>query len=162
MGSGKTYWAKHLSQAMRIGFMDTDFEIEQSCNADIASLFSLKGETFFRDAETQTLQQIIANTTASTIIATGGGTACHNNNMQLMLQHGTVIWLNEAIDICAKRLVEETNTRPLIKHLNKGEIETVLTNQLQQRNSFYAQANFVLNPNQISSSSLQKIITQYV
>ena len=71
MGAGKTTIGKHLAQHLKLGFADTDSEIEARTGADIPWIFDVEGEEGFRDRE----QQVVEEMTGwdDMVLATGGG-----------------------------------------------------------------------------------------
>ncbi len=107
MGSGKSFLCKQLAYELKLACNDLDTEIEKIQQNSIKEVFNIKGEDFFRKIETETLQNF-ANKN-NFVLATGGGTACFNNNMQWMNEQGITIWLNEKIDILQKRLLKSNH-----------------------------------------------------
>jgi shikimate kinase len=88
MGSGKSYWAYHLSKKLSLNYVDTDNLIEHKMQLTTSQIFEKFGESFFREKENLALQELIKNTSTPTIVATGGGLPCFFNNAQIMNQHG--------------------------------------------------------------------------
>lgn len=148
MGSGKTYWAKKLSEYYQIPYIDLDHTIEQLNKCSINTLFEKKGETYFRAQEQIALHQT-ANTN-NLIIATGGGTPCFHDNIQWMNQQGITIFLNEEIEVLVERLMHEKEHRPLIKYFNKKELADFLIQKVADRKPFYEQAKYIVHGSTIS------------
>lgn len=157
MGSGKSYWSKIIAQQLKLTPFDLDTVIETAANKFIAQIFEEQGEVFFRTTETETLQSF--SNKDNCIIATGGGTPCFNNNMQWMNQHGLTIWLNEPIEVLAKRLATEKAHRPLIKNLSDHELSGFLQQKLTERIPFYQQAKLHVSSKQLSEVNLQQLIS---
>lgn len=155
MGSGKTYWAKQLSQYYQIAWIDLDNSIEQLNNCSINTIFETKGEIYFREQEQIALHQT-ANTN-NLIIATGGGTPCFHDNMQWMNEQGITIFLNENIEVLAERLMRKKEHRPLIKFFNKNELLNFLKQKIADREVFYQQAKYTLHYPTISMQSFDVI-----
>src|SRR6266850_347126 len=114
MGSGKTHWGKQLAQRLKLPFYDLDEEIQAGEKKTIPQIFSEKGEEYFRMLEKELLEDIIGDH-QSLVISCGGGTPCFFNNIDMMKKHGTVVWLNTAINVLYDRLVKEKAKRPLLK-----------------------------------------------
>lgn len=159
MGSGKTYWGQVLAAKNNFNFIDLDAIIENSIDISISQIFDTKGEFFFRKIETEVLTKI--STKHNTIIATGGGTPCFNNNMSWMNENGITIWLNQSIENIIEKIIPEKIQRPLIADISNQDLSAFFANQLQQRKFFYQQSNHNLNANEISENNLQKIIDLY-
>ncbi len=161
MGSGKTYWGSILAEEKQINFIDLDTAIEQDLKMSIASIFETYGEIFFREKETEILIKTIASNKKA-IIATGGGTACFNDNMKLMNESGITIWLNDSIDEIVERIKPFKNSRPLLKTILDNELTSHIKNLNDSRKHFYSQCRYQLNETQISTLEILKIINQYV
>ena len=156
MGSGKSYWAKYLSNQYKMNWLDLDAAIEEANNQTIETIFATKGEDFFREQEKEILLSIEA--ADNIIVATGGGTPCFHNNMQWMNEHGITIWIDEPIDVLVSRLLTEKSHRPLIKNLKENELSDFFSRQLEKRKSFYQQATFHLNGKSIATFNPLEIV----
>jgi shikimate kinase len=149
MGSGKNWWGSTLSERLEIPFFDLDEEVEKSTGMEIVSIFSDKGEAFFRKTEMQVLsalihqlsRKVITNDTPggamNAIIATGGGTPCFGENMQWMNEHGLTVWLNPSVSELVGRLEKETEKRPLLKGKKVEELAGYIEKKLEDRKPFY-------------------------
>jgi len=161
MGTGKTYWCSIIAEEKQINFIDLDTAIEQDLGMSVADIFETYGEIFFRAKETEVLIKIIASNKKA-IIATGGGTACFNDNMKLMNDSGVTIWLNDSINKIIERIKPLKEVRPLLKNIPNEQLYSYLQNLNNFRKPFYAQCKYQLNETQISTSQILKIINQYV
>ena len=156
MGSGKSYWAKQLATALQYELVDLDTVIKIENNATISEIFELYGEQFFRNQETKYLRNF--DTKNNVVVATGGGTACFNNNMQWMNEQGITIWIDEPIDVLVNRLVKEKAHRPLIKNLNDAELKYFLEQILQQRKPFYSKAKYIISSKEDTTEKLIQLL----
>lgn len=95
------------------------------------------------------------------VVATGGGTASFQENIDFMKKEGVVIWLDESVDVLVKRLVNDKERRPLIAALSDQELATFLEQKLVERHPFYKQAHYRLTSDQITEASLKKIIQKH-
>ncbi len=146
MGAGKSYWGRELARHFQAPFFDLDELIESREGLSIADIFAQKGEAYFRETETNTLQYIIDHY-PDVLVATGGGTPCFHNNMQLMNAHGKTIWLNPGTDILTERLLSEKQHRPLISDIDNDALGTFIEKKLEERRVFYQKAHIHLNNN---------------
>ena len=154
MGCGKTTIGQLLAEKLHYEFVDTDDLIVQNYQQDINTIFHEKGEKFFRNLETTTLQNVINNTKnikniknngKKYVISTGGGIVLKDENRQLLKQFGYNIYLQTDTNILVQRLMTETQ-RPLLK--NKENLAENLQNLYNQRNKFYLEvANLVIQTN---------------
>jgi shikimate kinase len=161
MGCGKTFLGQQLALQNNIDFIDLDQSIEALLGMSVSDVFATKGDHFFRQTETAILQQITPQNKTS-IIATGGGTACYHNNMAWMNSNGITIWLNDSIENIVERIKQDKQQRPLLKTIANEGLHKFFTHQLQERIPFYCQSKFCLSAQEITLTNLQKIIQQYV
>lgn len=158
MGSGKSYWARHLAESLQLPLLDMDEEIEKRVGLTIKDIFFQKGETYFRNMEYEMLKEVINKD--EILLSCGGGLPCFYDNMTLMNQHGLTIWLHPPVEVMVERLIRKKYKRPLLKDLNDGQLADFVTKKLEERSAFYSQAKLIINPVDYSVESLtQKIIS---
>ncbi|MCD7837157.1 MAG: shikimate kinase, partial [Lachnospiraceae bacterium] len=83
MGSGKTTLGVRLSYRLRMPVEDTDKLIERKEGKAISDIFEEKGEEYFREKETELLEEISTRRYAR-IISTGGGAPVRKENRALL------------------------------------------------------------------------------
>lgn len=143
-GTGKTFWGKQLAQKTNLPFYDLDEIIEANEQQSITQIFTIKGEAYFRKAETNTLNQLLAK--EKFILATGGGTPCFNNNITIMLQQGTVVYINDKLEDISARIVAEQSKRPLFNNLKQADVIKHLQQLKLEREYYYKQAQLNFAP----------------
>jgi len=154
-GSGKSTVGERLAQQFKASFIDTDAQISSKENKTISDIFKLKGETYFRSMEKQVCNELItSNDSDLTIIATGGGFPCFENNIERMCSDGLVVYLNCSPSKAAKRL-NQTNNRPLLHGQMMAE---QLEGQLILRKEFYHKAHVEVNANNNPSEVIAEIL----
>ncbi len=132
MGSGKTTIGNRLSHEMNRPMLDTDSLIEEKQGRGITEMFAAEGEAFFRQLETECLQELLTGENAQ-IIATGGGLPMKEENRPLLKQLGTVVYLKVTAGEVVQRLAGDT-TRPLLQGNDFVEKTTAL---LEKREAVY-------------------------
>lgn len=144
-GSGKSFALHQLSESENdFVCLDMDEIVEQQAGKRIKDIIDAEGEMAFRMLEHQVLQKIIAeNFNRNTIVATGGGTPCFYDNLQLMKNSGTVIYLQVSIEILHKRLLSDVS-RPLLFSNTKKELIRNLNEVFAVRQEIYEQADVIL------------------
>ena len=130
MGAGKTCVGKMLAKLTGGRFVDTDELIVQKHGA-ISDIFAKHGESYFRDLETQTAEELSKKD--SLIIATGGGFVLRENNVALLKEKGKIVFLQASEETLVKRLLTDT-TRPLLKG---GELSEKIRTLLSARAPIY-------------------------
>jgi shikimate kinase len=169
MGSGKSFYAKGLSEHLDVPFVDLDQFIEEQQAISISEIFEKMGESAFRTLESLALQQVYEDLLSRTtekqdkngilgIISCGGGTPCFNQNMEWMNKHGLTIWINPAEAIIWERLIKERQTRPLIANLTEDELRDFIHQKLIERKPYYEKAQSVINQPDLTISEFVNTI----
>lgn len=105
-GSGKSTAGRVLAQQMGREFVDTDTEIIRLAKKPIADIFAQKGESAFRDLESQVIRQLSQRT--GLVIATGGGAILRAENVRRLRQNGRIYFLDRPLED-----IQPSDDRPL-------------------------------------------------
>lgn len=155
MGVGKTTCGKKLAEAIKLPFLDMDEVFVGHEEMSISDFFAAHGEAAFREKERHILQSL-AHVPAS-VVATGGGSPCHYDNMEWMNKHGITVYLHMPATALAHRLANsKRHKRPLIKDLNEEELLQFIEERMQQREYYYKQAALHVP---VSELAIEDIIT---
>ena len=138
MGCGKTTVGKNIAGKMGLEFLDTDDLIEKKHRQTIAEIFSEVGENQFREMERKMLHNIVDYNDC--IISTGGGMPCFFDNLALMNENGTTIFLDVSIEELVHRLYYKGNKRPLLQGKNEQQLYEYIKKSIEERLPFYSQA----------------------
>ena len=158
-GSGKSHWAEQLAAAHSLSFLDLDKLIEEREGQTISGIFKTKGEDYFRHLESVLLREIINSEAQNIIIACGGGVPCFANNLSNMKLAGNIIYLRATPAWLTARLQSEAAHRPL---LQEKDLLPYLQQLLNMRKHFYEQADHILDVENISLSTFDKIISSCI
>lgn len=112
MSSGKTTVSKLLSETLNKPLYDTDNLIINKTNLTINDIFLKFGEEYFRELETEILEEVSKKENA--IISTGGGIILRDRNRQIMHETGKIIYLNAEFSVIEERLENSRKSRPLL------------------------------------------------
>jgi shikimate kinase len=161
MGSGKTTLGKKVARLMNFNFVDLDQLIVEKSGMSIQELFDKKGESEFRRLEVECLNQI--SSLNNHIIATGGGTPCFGDNLELLKKIGKVVYIQLSKIELTKRLQEsKKNERPLIKGKSNEELLEFVTQHLSSRESFYLNAEIIVKGIEQRANRLAPILQSYL
>jgi shikimate kinase len=153
-GSGKSTFGKQLAKELGFPFLDLDQLIEERYQLKISDIFSIYGEGTFRDWESLVLQDTLKQDRAY-ILASGGGTPCFNDNMDLINSQGISVYLDVPLGSISLRLqTSKAQQRPLFQGLDQGEITLKLKSLLVTREYFYNQAKIKLSGEDFSAELL--------
>lgn len=152
MGSGKSVIGKRLAEKLNLEFIDLDDQIEYTYKMTIPALFNQFGEDMFRNLETRTLQQQIQS--EDYVLSCGGGTPCFHNNMKLINENGTSVYIKMEPKDLAERISKSRKNRPLMKNIAKDNLVEEIEKLLTHREQFYSQANIVIEGNNLNIEDL--------
>ncbi|WP_353720612.1 shikimate kinase [Dyadobacter sp. 676] len=141
MSSGKTTLGKKLARALNYQFVDLDKLIEKDQEMEISAIFKQKGEDYFREVESRILKETA--TQKGIVLASGGGTPCFFDNMQVIKQMGISIFLDVPAEDLAKRIENHgKDDRPILS--GAASLVDTLRNRITDRLPYYTQADFTL------------------
>ena len=140
MASGKTTVGKLIASRIGWAFADIDDLVTKAAGLSVAQIFEAEGEEGFRRRESDAIREAASRTRV--VIATGGGAACREENLALMLTAGRVV----ALGVSAEEAVARAGTdsgRPLLD--GKADPLAIARALLNVRASFYARAHLRLD-----------------
>lgn len=149
MGSGKTTLGRAAAHAMSLRFIDLDLYIEEREGLTVRQIFAAKGESYFRQAEHDALEEVSRLT--DVIIASGGGTPCQPGLMDLMLATGTTVFLDPSVEVLHRRLKEGRSTRPLIAGLDDATLLSFIETRLAGRMPHYSRSALRFDSSRLES-----------
>jgi shikimate kinase len=152
MGSGKSTAGKKLASLLGWSFVDLDTSFENHSGMSIAEFFAKNGEQHFRLIESELLLSLKNST--KTIISTGGGTPCHSENMDYMLETGLCIYLKLTPGQLKSRLSDSSGKRPLIKDIETDRLEDFIEKKLNYREKWYSLADIIVPGFNLDTDSL--------
>ena len=156
MGSGKTTIGRHLSGQIGFDFVDTDRFIEKQQGKTVSEIFAQHGEVTFREMERNVLLEI--QKFDYTVVATGGGMPCHNDNMDIMRSNGKVVYLKTSPKTLSRRLLRSHKVRPLIYGKTEKELQQYIVEKLNEREPFYNRAHIVVPTENFSMEELLRLL----
>jgi len=159
MGSGKTHWGRIWASKSGMTFFDLDTRIEKAFRMKISDIFEKKGEEKFRELERYHLRKFEHK--KNFLLACGGGTPCFSDNMEWMKQQGKVFYLKADAHLILEQVMNETEQRPLLKKINPSELLFFIQKKLIEREPYYAQADFILNVEDLNEDSILILLSRY-
>jgi len=156
MGSGKSTAGRKLAASMGWPFIDLDRKIEEVALKTIPRIFSEDGEEHFRKIESEVLRNL--DNTKRTVVSTGGGTPCHGDNMDFMLKTGVTVYLKMTPGQLAKRLLDSSGERPLLKNVPDESLPGFIEEKLAHREKWYSKAEIIVDGLSLNIELLGSIV----
>ena len=157
MGAGKSRLGSRIAGLMDLKFIDLDREIEKDQGLTIDQIFQKSGENGFRKIEKRILHK--HKKSDKFVLACGGGTPCFEDNMEVMNESGTTIFLNVPNDVLISRLINSKQRRPLIENMNEEELQKYIVHKLAEREQYYSKAKIKIDPLNTSLELLKQILS---
>jgi len=156
MGSGKSTVGRLLAETSGREFLDTDQAIQYKMGRSISQIFSVYGESTFRDHETLALKSLMPG---NSVIATGGGVVLRQENWTEMHRLGLIIYLKSSKENLISRLEASKRKRPLLEtedwKLNFADI-------LEKRHLLYESADITVTVDGLEMPEIVNLILQNV
>lgn len=145
MGAGKSTIARGLDP----DYLDMDALIEERLGMSIAEFFAEKGETAFRQVESEVLADLLKT---DRVVSTGGGVVVSQRNRDLLKQNPDNIYLKADFETLYQRIAaDKDNQRPLFLNKSKEELREIF----QERQAWYEEvASQVLDVTKLSPEEI--------
>jgi len=141
MGTGKSSVGRMLAGQLRFEFVDTDELLEKRAGRKISEIFVQDGEARFREMERALVAEM--ESWRGKVIATGGGLAANEANLNQLKLHSLVVCLWATPEEIWHRVRRQSH-RPLLRDPNPLEkIRSLLT----ARKPYYVQADVLISSN---------------
>jgi len=154
MACGKSTIGERLAELQNHPFLDTDLLIEEKIQQNLKDFILESGEISFRLLEREVLREVIDSQQKS-VVATGGGLPCFEENTKLMLENGNLVFIDTPEEVLFNRLLND-DSRPLIENLNETELKKYISVKLAQRRPFYEKASIKIS----GDKSINEICTE--
>lgn len=130
MGVGKTTVSHELSRVMDTKEIDMDAYIVEYEGMNIADIFKLHGEEYFRTLETKCLVEIQKK--LGRVVSCGGGVVLRDENVEYMKKNGIIVLLTATAETIFKRVRYSTD-RPVLNGNMNVEYISELINKRKKR-----------------------------
>ena len=145
MGAGKSTIARGLDP----DYLDMDSLIEKRLGMSIANFFAEKGESAFRQVESEVLTDLLKT---DRVVSTGGGVVISQRNRDLLKTNADNIYLKADFETLYQRIAaDKDNQRPLFLNNSKDELASIF----QERQAWYDEvASRILDVTKLSPEEI--------
>lgn len=147
-GAGKSTVGRSVAKSLGRGFLDFDDEISRSEGKSVATIFSERGESYFRKLEMDLTRALAQR--SGLIVAPGGGWICQPGVPELLGGTGRTIYLRVTPEAVFQRL-RRISERPL---LAGGDPLGKLRELYSARREAYEKADYVVDAEKLSKDEL--------
>jgi shikimate kinase len=102
--AGKTTIGKKCASLLNLPFFDADHVLEEKEKKKVGRLYSELKEDKFRVLENDILKNSIPK--SKIVLSTGGGVVCREDNLLLLKERGTIIYLKAAFSTLLPRVLQ--------------------------------------------------------
>lgn len=134
MGTGKSTVASYLAMHHKMDIVEMDQVIVDREGKSIEQIFATKGEPYFREIESNLLQEIQVE--KNKVVSCGGGVVLREQNVEIMKKSGCIVLLTASPQTILER-VKDDDARPLLKGNKTVEF---IQNMMDKRRTQYEQA----------------------
>ena len=138
MGAGKSTVGRRLGHRLGLPFRDADLEIEAAAGMTIPDIFSIYGETYFRDGERRVIARLLQD--GPLVLATGGGAYMNEETRCRIAERAVSIWLKADLDVLMRRVRKRSN-RPLLEN---ADPEATMRRLMEARHPLYGLADITV------------------
>jgi XRE family aerobic/anaerobic benzoate catabolism transcriptional regulator len=153
-GAGKSTIGPLLAALLRIPFVEMDALVQEAAGLPLDQIFELHGERYYRRLERETLQSILAGSSAS-VVAAAGGVVNEPSTWKALLDRTTVVWLRARPEDHWRRVVAQGDRRPMA---DNPDAMAELRAMLASRAGRYAQAHVVVDTARRTPQAVAKAI----
>lgn len=160
MGVGKTTVSEYLSIILNRSKIEIDKYIEEKENMTISQIFEKHGENYFRNCETDVLNELKKKN--NKIISCGGGIVLRDENIDLMKKQGKIVLLTASPQTIYER-VKSSTERPILN--NNMNVEFISSLMKKREEKYLKTADIIINTDnknikEVSSEIIKKLNEQ--
>lgn len=156
MATGKTEVGRLLAEKLERDFVDVDDNIISTTGMSIDRIFEDFGEDFFRDIESNVIQNFSDMT--DLVIATGGGSLLRLENVENLKRTGVLVCLTASPEEILRRVGDERH-RPL---LNVQDRLTTIREMMEKRSPYYNLSDIMVNTEgKNAHETAQEVLTKF-
>lgn len=140
-GAGKSSVGTRLAASLSCPMVELDAEIEKATGLELAQIFQMYDQTFYRRAEHDALRALLVDRPRPFVIATGGGLVTERATYDLLRAHTRTVWLRATPEDHWQRVIAQGDTRPMA---DDESAFSALCTILNEREHLYEQAEITV------------------
>ncbi|HEY8457238.1 MAG TPA: shikimate kinase [Actinopolymorphaceae bacterium] len=154
-GSGKSTVGQRVADLLRVGFRDTDADVEQAAGMTISDIFVEHGEAEFRARERDAVKAALR--THSGVLSLGGGAVLDERTRKDLCSQ-RVVFLDVSLAAAVRRVGLATS-RPLLLGNVRGQLKRLM----EARRPLYAEvATLTVDTTEREPEAVAREIVEFV
>ena len=145
--AGKTTVGKIIAKNLGLNFYDSDEEISNLYGKTPSEIINLKGESYFRDIESQIVKELSMKSGA--VISIGGGAILREENVTNLKRNGTIVYIKRDLNklVCTNRPLSQKQGIDKLFNERKAIYESV--------------SDFIVENNGTLEECAKKVVREY-
>lgn len=139
MGAGKSTVSEYLKDTYGMETAEMDQVIAEREGMTISDIFSIHGEEYFRNLETNLLKELQFR--KNTVISCGGGAVLREENVVEMKKNGCVVFLTVTPETVYQR-VKDSDERPILN--GRKNIDYIMELMEKRKEKYEAAADVIV------------------
>ena len=140
-GAGKSTLGSRMGQELHLPFIELDHEIEKDTGMPLGEIFSLYGQTGYREIEKRLLERVFREHERA-IISVGGGVVSEKETYDYLLANCYTIWIKARPEEYMARVIAQGDLRVMG---GSGQAMEDLRRILEAREPLYRKADLYLD-----------------
>ena len=140
-GAGKSTLGSRLGGELNIPFVELDHEIEKDAGMPLGEIFSLYGQTGYREIEKRMLERVLREHERA-ILSVGGGVVSEKETYDYLLSNCYTVWIKARPEEYMARVIAQGDLRVMG---GSGQAMEDLRRILEAREPLYRKADLYLD-----------------
>ncbi|AEH45778.1 Shikimate kinase [Thermodesulfatator indicus DSM 15286] len=159
--TGKTSVGRELANRLGLPFLDLDEYIVEKAGKSIAEIVEEKGWPYFRELEKAALYEMSKRD--NLVLALGGGSVMHADEMDLLKANSSIIWLKALPEAVLSRLEKDEKTCAFRPSLTDKSLQEEVACILVQREPLYQRyADLIVETDHLTTEEVVEKIIEFL
>ncbi|OAG26941.1 shikimate kinase [Thermodesulfatator autotrophicus] len=159
--TGKTSVGKELARRLGLPFLDLDEYIVNKVGKSITEIVEEKGWPYFRELEKEALYEM--GQRDNLVLALGGGSVMHTDEMDLIKANSSLIWLKAQPQVILLRLEQDEKSCSFRPSLTNKSLEEEVACILAQREPLYQRyADLIIETDHLNTEEVVAKIIEFL
>lgn len=156
-GTGKSTISALLAEKLGWKRLSTDELAAERCGMSIRDVVEQRGWAEFRRIEAECIREVVQE--QKVVIDCGGGVVENEENMQLLAEHGVIVWIHAALeDVLARLTANEHDAQRPTLTAGASQTQDIIQNYQRRLPLYERYAALRVNTSEASSEECARAI----